>query len=335
VNKVWLDYSGKEMGDQLGMNWIKNVHPEDIEKLMTEYQYALEAQLSLSAEFRLKNRNNEYEWMLMNGRPRFGHGNLFMGFIGSCLNINHQKESERKISKINAELIESNSTKDKFFSIISHDLRGPLGGLMGILEILATSNSSLEDSEKQEIISEAQISSKNTYTLLENLLEWSRIKTGTIPYQPEKMNLLSLINNVIPLYNQNINEKDINLNVNVKTDISIIADRRMTETVLRNLISNAIKFTHRRGRIVISTETHDTYISINVRDSGVGMDESKLEKLFRTEEHCSTKGTEKESGTGLGLILCKELVEKQGGKIGVESIKDKGSNFYFTVLKEN
>jgi signal transduction histidine kinase len=149
------------------------------------------------------------------------------------------------------------------------------------------------------------------------------------------MNLLSLINNVIPLYNQNINEKDINLNVNVKTDISIIADRRMTETVLRNLISNAIKFTHRRGRIVISTETHDTYISINVRDSGVGMDESKLEKLFRTEEHCSTKGTEKESGTGLGLILCKELVEKQGGKIGVESIKDKGSNFYFTVLKEN
>jgi len=331
VNKVWLDYSGKQIGDQLGMNWLKDVYSEDLENLLNGYRDAFESRESFTFEFRLKGKNNKYEWMIIRGTPRLSSENIFMGFIGSCTNINAQKEFEEKIQKVNANLTEINAAKDKFFSIISHDLRGPLGGLVEILGILTDTSDPLDEAEKQEIIIEATNSAKQTFALAENLLEWSRIQTGKIPFKPEKIELFSMISNLESLYNQNLKNKGIEFKAEISPGISVFADVKITETILRNLISNAIKFTKQGGTISITSEVNENFVVIKVTDTGVGMDAKNLAKLFRTDVSHSTKGTAKETGTGLGLILCKELVEKQGGKIGVESKKDQGSTFYFTL----
>lgn len=331
VNKIWLDYTGHKVGDQLGMNWLKNVHPDDNDKLIDIYRVAFKSRKPFSAEFRFKGTNEKYQWMLIKGTPRLNDEDLFTGFIGSCVNINDQIENEEKIIAINAELTESNETKDKFFSIIAHDLRGPLSGLMQILDILSTSYESMKEDEKIEIIDQAAKSSNSTFALIENLLEWSRIKSGTFPYEPKNITLLALINSIGNLYSQNFKNKGITFKVDVKPQAAVFADTKMTETILRNLISNAIKFTTQDGTVLVNSEADQDNTIIKVIDNGIGIKQNTLDNLFRIDVSHSTRGTADEPGTGLGLILCKELVEKQGGKIWVESKKDEGSTFYFTL----
>ncbi len=331
VNKVWLDYTGEKIGAHLGMNWLKSVHPDDFENLLSVYKSAFKSWEHFSAEFRFRRMSGEYQWMLINGSPRVSEQGIFTGYIGSCININEQIKNEEKIREINTELTESNKTKDKFFSIISHDLRGPLSGLMQLLEILADEYSSLEEQERLKLISEAATSAKRTYNLMENLLEWSRVQSGKMEYQPERINLLQLVNDVSSLYNQNIKNKNISLEINIQDNISVFADRKMSETVLRNLISNAVKFTYASGCISLASEKKNDFIIVKIRDTGVGISSDELLNLFRLDVSHSTKGTENESGTGLGLILCKELVERQGGKIWIESKISEGSTFYFTI----
>ena len=331
VNKIWLDYTGGKVGNQIGMNWIRNVHPEDIQLLLNNYQKAIGDQQAFTFEFRLMGKDKKYEWMLFKGKPRFSSDNIFLGFIGSCFSINEQKEIEATIFKMNEKLVESNATKDKFFSIISHDLRSPLGGLMGVLDILNESYESLSEREKKELISDAALSSKTTYTLVENLLEWSKIQTGKINSNPERLKLLQLVNNIASIYEQNVKSKGIPLNINVKPEQYVFGDKAMIETVLRNLVSNAIKFSFTNNSITISSETARDYVLITVEDTGAGIEEEDIPKLFRSDINFSSRGTAKESGTGLGLIICKELVEKQNGKIWVKSKKDEGSSFYFTI----
>jgi PAS domain S-box-containing protein len=331
VNKVWLDYSGRELGSQLGINWLNNVHPDDLEKLVNHYQKALRDKKPFSIDFRFKDKKGKYEWMLIKGTPRYSHDNNYMGFIGSCISIHDQKEFEVKISNLNKELVQTIATKDKFFSIISHDLRSPLSGLMGILDILNTEYESLDEKEKKEFISHAAVASKTTFSLMENLLEWSRIQTGTINYQPERLIIQRLVDNMVLLYEQNLKNKEIEFRNNIKPDLFAFADKSMTETILRNLISNAIKFTHHSGTITVSSDIEKDIAIIKVKDSGVGIEQGNIPNLFLVDAGFSTKGTTEESGTGLGLIICKELAEKQKGKIWVESKKNEGSSFYFSV----
>ncbi len=334
LNKVWLDFTGNEMGADLGMNWLKNVHPEDLEKLLGQYQDAFSSKTSFSCEFRFKRKDDVYRWIMINGTPRFSREGIFMGFIGSCADISEQKESEEKIRKINIELAEINATKDKFFSIIAHDLRSPLSGLMQILLIMEEDFDSLENDEKLEMITEVATTSKRTYELMENLLEWSSIQTGVIPFNPQKITLLTLLDNLRELYNQNLINKGITLKINVDPEASVFADKKMTETILRNLVSNAIKFTHKNGTISVSSDRGDDIVVVEVIDTGVGIKPKELSELFKVDKFQSTPGTAKERGTGLGLVLCKELVEKQNGKIWVESKEDEGTTFYFTLPAE-
>ena len=331
LNKVWLDFTGNEMGDDLGMNWLKNVHPEDLEKLLGHYQDAFRSKTAFSYEFRFRRNDDVYRWIMINGTPRFSRNSIFMGFIGSCSDISEQKESEEKIQNINIELAEINATKDKFFSIISHDLRSPLSGLMQILFIITEDYDSLPNEERLQMITDVANTSKKTYELMENLLEWSSIQTGTIPFYPQKLTLLSLINNLEELYNQNLKSKKITLNINVDPEISVFADKKMAETILRNLISNAIKFTYPNGTVSVSSEPGNDFVVTKVIDTGVGIKAEKISELFMVDKVQSTPGTAKETGTGLGLILCKELVEKQNGKMWVESKVNEGTTFYFTL----
>jgi signal transduction histidine kinase len=166
---------------------------------------------------------------------------------------------------------------------------------------------------------------------MENLLEWARIQTGKIKYQPVLLELKSIIEDTLSIFDQSIKNKNLTIIDEVIAGTKIYCDKSITETILRNLISNAVKFTNKSGSITISSDQNDESVLIKIKDSGVGMDEKKLRDIFRIDVNTSTKGTAMESGTGLGLIISKEFVEKQGGKIWVESRKNEGTTFYFTV----
>jgi signal transduction histidine kinase len=168
---------------------------------------------------------------------------------------------------------------------------------------------------------------------MENLLEWSRVQSGHIGYEPQNISLTLMLNAVKNLYYQKLKEKGISLNFDFDPEYFAFADSNMTETILRNLISNAIKFTKDFGLILVSIEKLDDDVLIKIKDTGVGMDEKQISKLFKLDETHSTVGTSGERGTGLGLLLCKELIEKQGGKMWIESLVNSGTTFYFTLPK--
>jgi PAS domain S-box-containing protein len=331
VNKIWCDFTGRNLSEELGLNWIQDVHPDDIKNFMEIYNQALENRISFSHQFRFKHQDSSYRWLMINGLPRFNDQNDFLGLIGTCIDITTQKENEEYIHKINDELENATKNKDKFFSIISHDLRSPLSGIMSLLDIIVTDYDSLDEDEKKEILFEAAKTSKSTFVLMENLLEWSRVQTGKMSFEPQNISLTLVLNSIKNLYNQKLKEKGITLNFDFEPELFVYADLQITETIFRNLISNAIKFTPEFGIIFVSFENRNDSIVVKIKDTGVGMNEKQIAKLFKLDETHSTVGTSGERGTGLGLILCKELVEKQGGNIWIESEVGSGSTFFFTL----
>jgi signal transduction histidine kinase len=222
--------------------------------------------------------------------------------------------------------------KDKFFSIIAHDMKGPLQGLIGYTEILATDTSTLSSDEIKEIATDLHSSAKLLLELLEDFLHWSRIQRGAIDSEPSVQNLHQIVKLNFDLLGLQANQKQIHLINNVEQEQTIFADLNMVNTILRNLISNAIKFTFPNGKIEITSSLkNDGMVEIKVKDNGKGIAPADLQKIFRLDMQFTTTGTANEQGTGLGLILCKELVEKNHGTISVESEPGKGTVFTIEI----
>jgi signal transduction histidine kinase len=240
-----------------------------------------------------------------------------------------------KIQQQNLQLQDLNATKDKFFSIISHDLKGPLNSFTSFSGLLMNHTDSLSKDEIKMLAKDLDKSLKNLFSLLENLLEWSRSQTGNIQFKAEPFDLTAVLEENKNLLHGQAHNKKINIVNTVQGDLPVQAHRHSVNTVIRNLISNAIKFTPEGGMITLAVAQTKEELKISVSDTGVGMSPEVLEKLFRIDSKHSTKGTADEKGTGLGLILCKDFIEKNGGKIGVESKEGKGSVFYFTLPNEN
>ena len=236
-----------------------------------------------------------------------------------------------KLEESNRELLISNSSKDRFFSIIAHDLRNPFHAVSGFSEILLRDYKKLPSEKVEKYLSLINKSSQNGGTLLENLLQWSRAQTGSISFEPLSINLLEVANNVLDLLALEAQQKNIQITQTVDPVVFVFADENMIHTILRNLISNAIKFTNERGKIILKATSNSQMVEVSVVDTGVGISHENLQLLFNVETNISTKGTASETGTGLGLILCKEFVERNGGKIWVKSTLNKGSEFIFTL----
>jgi signal transduction histidine kinase len=235
---------------------------------------------------------------------------------------------ERNRTKKNAEELKIlNATKDKFFSIIAHDLKNPFNSLLGFSELLKNDFDSLEKEDMRKFIDIIHDSSNHGFNLLENLLQWSRTQTGTIEFYPRLINIHRLIVDCINIYQNNANKKHIQIFNDIPEDFFLFGDKEMLSTVFRNLISNAIKFTLKNGKVKIKVQKNSRNAVISVIDTGVGVPEEKIRDLFKIDVQVSTMGTSNEKGTGLGLILCKEFVEKHGGKIKVESERKNGSEF--------
>jgi len=249
---------------------------------------------------------------------------------------NARKYNELVITQLSlreseAELRELNAQKDKFFSIIGHDLRSPFNSIIVLSEYLTELIKEKDYNEIDKIGDIILQSSKKAMLLLSNLLEWARAQSGRMEFKPEDINLRALSEEPIGLLRQAAHQKSIKIKNGIADNITIFGDKSMIATVIRNLISNAVKFTNTGGEINISSELLNNECIISVRDNGIGISQDRIDKLFRIDQSESTAGTAKESGTGLGLILCREFVEKHDGKIWVESIEGKGASFSFSI----
>jgi two-component system, sensor histidine kinase and response regulator len=236
-------------------------------------------------------------------------------------------ESEHRIKQINKDLVRANKEKDRFFSIIAHDLKSPFSGLLGLLQVMCQDRTMFSEEEQLEMLKQIYDSSKNLYNLLENLLEWSRFMRGAMICELEPIELKLLVEYILQLSRANVSLKELQLHNTIADDIVVNADRQMLNIILRNLISNAIKFTPRGGSIRISAEHKKKKTIIKVQDSGIGMGDEMVENLFKLDVRTSRAGTEGERSTGLGLILCKEFVAYHNGTIRVESKENEGATF--------
>lgn len=236
-----------------------------------------------------------------------------------------------RLLKQEKELREALATKDKFFSIIAHDIKNPLNALMGLASVVDTSYDSINHSKKRKYIHHINKAGKELQNLLENLLQWSRLRTDIMAYKPEQFYLSDLIFSCIQITKISAQKKEIAILNDTSKKLYAYGDFAMISTVLRNLISNAIKFSNQGSEIILESEQYDDYIKLWVNDRGVGIEPQYLERLFRLDISYSTSGTQGEEGSGLGLLLCKEFIEKNNGDIGVESTFGKGSRFWFTL----
>ncbi len=240
-------------------------------------------------------------------------------------------ESNKMLKENEVELQDLNDTKDRFFSIIAHDLKNPIGNLKSALEILSDDYKSFSEDELGEFLSELDESASSVFELLENLLHWSRSQRGKIELHPEASDINYIIDSNISLLKQMASQKNINLYSKIKEPRIGFYDNNTISTAIRNLVSNAIKFTPEGGEIFLEAEIVNSELKVCVNDTGIGISEPDKIKLFKICEKFTTPGTSGELGTGLGLILCKDFIEKNKGRIWVESKIGKGSQFIFTV----
>lgn len=296
---------------------------EDVQRVMSQ---ADEKGNVSNVEADLTAKNGEIKHVLLSAENIYIQDKKYKFTV--VHDITELKKAEKEIKLQNEALIRINNEKDKFFSIIAHDLRSPFNGFLGLTEVLAVELPNLTMKQIQEFAVDIRNSATNLYRLLNNLLEWSQIQKGSICFLPSIFNLNLLVDESIGLLTESARIKNIQVALEIPDKMEVFADANMLKTIIRNLFSNAVKFTTRGGRVRLSAQTTDDQsIEISIQDTGIGMSRKMLEDIFRIDIQTARKGTEGELSTGLGLLLCKEFVVKLGGKIWAESIEGAGTTF--------
>lgn len=311
-------------------SWVKLIHPDDLPYVKKDIKKYIDGETEIcETEYRIKTGNSGWKWIFDHGMiVERDEDNNPIRMVGTHIDISKQKETEKELK----ELIE---TKNRLFSIISHELRGPVGNFIPTLDIVINGND-LDSAVKNELLEELYRSSKTTFNLLENLLNWSKSQTGSISFIPSEINMRYIIGKNIESLSSFWKQKELTVTNKADNDCIAYADADSLNLVIRNLLNNSIKFTPNYGEIILSAdENAEGMIEVIVSDNGVGMSKETAENIFRSNIFHTTYGTNMEKGSGLGLSICKDFVEKNGGKIWAESVKGSGSRFIFTVPKAN
>lgn len=285
-----------------------------------------------SCELTIKNKEKRLFHVLLEGLKIEDTMETDPGCQVALIDLTDYKRVEDSLKKSTEELKILNATKDKFFSIIAHDLKSPFQGFLGTTELMSEEVNQFSNSDLSKLSSEMHKSAQSLLKLLKNLLDWAQIQNNTIDFEPKDCNLKKIVDQNLEIMGPIALQKGITVFNEVPENLKVFADENMLNSILRNLLSNSVKFTFRNGKIVINAKAaSNNMLEISVRDTGIGMSENTIKKLFKIDEKIGTKGTDGEPSSSLGLLLCKEFVEKHGGKIRVESETGKGSVFYFTV----
>ncbi len=308
----------------------KMIHPDDRESTLNDLYDIIKNNANGGAQYRHLHKNGSWVYL-----EAFGNNQLDNPAIRSVVlnvrDITDRKIAEQIIKENEVKLKELNATKDKLFSIIAHDLRSPFNCILGFSELLKGKLKESDISHYEQYGTMINSSAKSTLVLLDNLLNWAKSQTGQISFNPQKIRLSSCIGEIIDLTNSQAKIKNITIKDIKSIEYEVFADENFLRLILQNLISNAIKFTHQGGEIKIGVTLSEDQVEITVSDTGIGMNEEKVASLFKIASNNTTRGTANEKGSGLGLVLCKEFVEKQGGTIWVESVEGKGTDFKFTL----
>ncbi len=314
--------------------FIKIIYPDDFSLIRKKIKNFISSKIQLSSEFefRIINRHGNIVWIrakITLVRDSIGKAQKIYGLVSD---ITLRKKAEEELHKSTENLVKLNETKDRFISIISHDLRTPFSSILGFTDLLL-SDSDLNQAEKKQYIEFIQESSKSMLSLVNSLLDWTRLQTGRIRFEPERIEANEVIERSIKTLSGVAFQKKIQLISNVQDNTFIFVDKDLIFQVFNNLISNAIKFTRENGSIIISYSitSRTRFIQFSVKDNGTGIKPENIDKLFNIDSKFTSEGTSGEKGTGLGLSLVREIIEKHGGTIWVESIEGSGSDFKFTL----
>lgn len=334
VNPITFQELGYEPEEIIGNPVFKVFHPDEHGKVLQKFQDFLENPAkSPPWEFRKITKHGKVIWVSETVQFMLDQRNEPI-IILVCENITERKWAEDVLNKYMRELENLNKAKTKFFSIIAHDLCNPFAGILGIAELLEIKLQNSNELSVSQCLHYSKLihtSAKSGFTLLENLMQWALTQSGNIEYNPRRLSIATQISQAISVVTSNAFNKNISIEYDKAENQFVYADEILLNTVLRNLLTNAIKFTHKSGKIRVSTRIENNILLVSISDTGIGIDPMNLEKIFRIDTRFSNTGTNKEKGTGLGLILCKEFVEKQGGTIWVESELGQGSTFTFTL----
>lgn len=327
MNLACLLHFKKERSDLIGKKCYEIIHQTNAPIPECPCLQVLQKKQTLKSEYVKGGKTME-----LSAWPVFGNSGEIISLTHIMKDISKQKNDEQQINQQYQELQRLNATKDKFFSIIAHDLRSPLLTISGLTELLIDKKTDLNNFEKlNKYIEYIHDSANNALNLADNLLNWAMMQKGKMEVFPERIDLTDLINEKIEKYKPNAIKKKITIDQSIHSHYFVYADSNMLKTVLRNLLSNAIKFTNENGAIQINLAKHENLVEISVADNGIGISEENMSKLFCIDESLKTRGTADESGTGLGLIITKEFVVNNGGKIWVESKLGNGCAFKFTL----
>ena len=320
-----LGYANKEELLSIDIKTELYFEPTDRESLI------LQEHLEELGVYPLRKKDGSAIWVEDHGWYTTDENGEILFHEGILRDVTERKQAEAKIARQTVELIALNATKDKFFSIIAHDLRSPFNSIQGFTDILLSDYKNYNEREIAKILKMISASSKHAFELLENLLLWARTQTGSTEFHPEIIDLQEKIVSTIQLLEIQARHKNIALSCLINDPVEVFADRNMMGTILRNLLTNAIKFTQKNGQVWVTATRKDNLVEVSVVDTGIGLSQENLENIFRIDKKTSTLGTEKEKGSGIGLILCKEFVGRQGGTLWAESEHGHGSKFTFTV----
>jgi PAS domain S-box-containing protein len=337
-----IHYASKKFVEILGFESAEEVYQINVNDLfvtegLREKMFKDWAERPMEPyEVQLYKKNGEVIWVKDSGRIIKNEDDEIVFLDGILEDITLQKENELKIKESATKLKELNTSKDLLFSIISHDLRTPFNQFIGGTELLLTKLEEYDKNMLRKFLTLLNKEAVRSYRLLENLLQWSKTQRGLIKFDPRPIDLFEFVDELMKFYESMAEEKGIELNVKIPKSLHVYADKEMLSTILRNLVSNALKFTDKGGEVEVSViEKNDMenmfseYLEVSVSDTGIGIKEENISSIFSIDENKSN--SYKESATGLGLLLCKDFVERHNGEIWVESEYGKGSTFYFTI----